>query len=107
MQPWVVCFDRERGLDLQVELTEPELPLCSFFCMSRIRPRNRSIEACWFSSPSTVNHTPTAVRLCEVIAHQARQMCFRLGTLTYPLSFEVGVKVTVWRGRDRMVFAVP
>ena len=26
-------------------------------------------------------------------------MCYRLGTLTYTLSFELGVKVTVWRER--------
>ena len=98
MRPCVVCFDRERGLDLQVELTEPELPLCSFFCLARVRPRNGSVGARWFSRPSTVNHTTTAVRLCEDTAHQACQTCYRVGTLTYPLSFEAGVKVIVWRG---------
>ena len=33
--------------------------------------------------------------------------CYRLGTLTYPLSFELGVKVIVWREHDRMGFVVP
>ena len=26
--------------------------------------------------------------------------CYRLGTLTYTLSFELGVKVTAWRERN-------
>ena len=98
MRPCVVCLDRECGLDLEAELTKPELPLCPFLYLARVGPRNGSVEARWFSRPSTVNHTTTTVRLCEDTAHQACQTCYQVGTLTYPLSFEVGCKVNVWRG---------
>ena len=98
MRPCVVCFDRECGLDLEAEFTEPGLPLCPFLCLAREGPRNGSVGARWFSRPSTVNHTTTVVRLCEDTAHQACQTCYRIGTLTYPRSFEIGCKVNVWRG---------
>ena len=94
----VVCFDRGRGLVLVAEFTEAGLFPCSFLCWARDRPRNGSVRACRFSRPSTVNHTTTVVRLCEDTAHQACQTCYRIGTLTYPRSFEIGCKVNVCRG---------
>ena len=103
MRLCVVCFDRECGLDLEAEFTASGLPLCPFLCLAREGPRNGSVEARWFSRPSTVNHTTTAVHLCEDTAHQACQTCYRVGTLTYPLSFEVGCKVNVWRGKRHVV----
>ena len=93
-----VCVARGCGLVLVVEVTETGLLPCTFLYLARDGPCNWFVKTCWFSRPSTVNHTTAIVYLREDTDHQACQKCYQLGTLAYTRSFEVGLKVTALHG---------
>ena len=93
-----VCVARGCGLVLVAEVTETGLLPCEFLCLARDGPCNWSVRTCRFSRPCTVNHTTVVVRLRKDIDHHACQTFYRLGTLAYTQSFEVGLKVTALHG---------